>query len=155
MAQEKLPSEVQTFIVQQLAMFETPSAVVALVNQEFGLTISRQSVEKYDPTKVAGKQVAEKWRTLFHETRKTFLADTADIAVSHRAVRMRTLQRMVENAERMKNYALAASLLEQAAKEMGDAYSNRQKVEHSGKDGGPIQITRIELVPLAHGDSAD
>jgi hypothetical protein len=30
-------------------------------------------------------------------------------------------------------------LLEQAAKEAGGAYTNKQKLEHTGKDGGPIR----------------
>ncbi|MQX92772.1 DUF2280 domain-containing protein [Sinorhizobium meliloti] len=32
----------------------------------------------------------------FEETRKTFLEDTATIAISHRAVRLRALQRMAD-----------------------------------------------------------
>jgi hypothetical protein len=37
---------------------------------------------------------------------------------------------------------MTAQLLEQAAKEVGDAYSNKQKVELTGKDGGPLnQVT--------------
>ena len=35
------------------------------------------------------------------------------------------------NAEKMKNYGMTSQLIEQAAKEMGDAYTNRQKIEHS------------------------
>lgn len=42
----------------------------------------------------------------------------------------------------MKNLGMTAQLLEQAAKEVGDAYSNKQKVELTGKDGGPLnQVT--------------
>ncbi|MCO5965482.1 DUF2280 domain-containing protein [Sinorhizobium meliloti] len=56
---------------QSLACFDTPSIVVDTVMQEFGETITRQSVEGYDPTKRAGSNLAEKWRLLFEETRKT------------------------------------------------------------------------------------
>jgi hypothetical protein len=47
----------------------------------------------------------------------------------------------------MKNMALAASLMEQAAKEVGDAYSNKQKVEHTSPDGSMSpRPTTIRLV---------
>jgi hypothetical protein len=38
--------------------------------------------------------------------------------------------------EKVKNYGMTAQLMEQAAKECGDAYTNKQKVEHSG--GVPV-----------------
>jgi hypothetical protein len=47
----------------------------------------------------------------------------------------------------MRNMALAASLMEQAAKECGDAYSNKQKVEHTSPDGSMSpRPTTIRLV---------
>ncbi|MGY1169638.1 DUF2280 domain-containing protein, partial [Klebsiella pneumoniae] len=45
------------------------------------------------------------------------------------------LQRMSTTAENMKNIGMTAQLLEQAAKEVGEAYSNKQKVEHTSPDG--------------------
>jgi hypothetical protein len=133
MAKGKLSVEVQTFVVQSLACFDSPSVVVAAVKQEYGETITRQAVENYDPNKKAGANLAGKWRQLFAETRKTFLEDTAGIAISHRAVRLRALQRMAEKAETQGNMVLAASLMEQAAKEVGNAYTNRREL--TGKDG--------------------
>ena len=57
---------------------------------------------------------------------------------------------MAEKAEGMHNLPLAAQLLEQAAKECGDAYSNRHKHEHMGKDGKdlpapPAPVTIFQL----------
>jgi hypothetical protein len=60
MAKGKLPEAVKTFIVQSLACFDTPSVVVDAVRKEFGETITRQSVEGYDPYKKAGSNLAEK-----------------------------------------------------------------------------------------------
>ncbi|MQV24210.1 DUF2280 domain-containing protein [Sinorhizobium meliloti] len=141
MAKGKLKDGVKTFIVQSLACFDTPSIVVEAVRKEFGETITRQSVEGYDPTKKAGSNLAEKWKLLFEETRKTFLEDTATIAISHRAVRLRALQRMAEKAETQGNMVLAANLLEQAAKEVGDSYTNRRQI--SGPDGGPVEVRTL------------
>lgn len=137
---DKLTDDARTFVVQQLAMFDPPETVAKAVKAEFSMEITRQAVEAYNPTKRAGAKLSERWRTLFEETRRTFLENTADIGVSHRAVRLRALQRLAERAEVMGNIGLAAQLLEQAAKETGDAFTNRQKVEHTGKDGGPLQV---------------
>jgi hypothetical protein len=70
-AEEKLSDEQRCFVVMALACYDTPSAVAAAVKEEFGVVISRQAVQAYDPTKVAGKDVAKPWRDLFKTTRPT------------------------------------------------------------------------------------
>lgn len=127
-----LKPDVKAFIVQALACFDTPSQVVESVHKEFGIAITRQQVESHDPTKVSGKGLAQKWVELFQETRKRFQTELSDIPIANKAYRLRALDRMMTKAESMKNMALAASLMEQAAKECGDAYTNKQKLEHSG-----------------------
>lgn len=121
-----LKNEVKGFIVQALACFDTPSQVSQAVKQEFDVDVTRQQVEQHDPTKRAGSHLALKWQTLFHDTRKRFREETADIPIANRAFRLRALGRMAEKAESMKNMALTAQLLEQAAKEVGDVYVNRR-----------------------------
>ncbi|HDC4550357.1 TPA: DUF2280 domain-containing protein [Enterobacter kobei] len=142
-----LKGEVKAFIVQSLACFDTPSQVVELVKKEFGLSITRQQVESHDPTKANGRGLAQKWVELFHETRKRFQTELSDIPIANKAYRLRALDRMMTKAEGMRNMALAASLMEQAAKEVGDAYSNKQKVEHTSPDGSMSpRPTTIRLV---------
>lgn len=144
MAKETLSPDVQTYIVQALACFDTPSVVAEAVKREYGLTVSRQKVESYDPNKRAARSLAQRWTTLFEETRKAFLEDTSKIAISHRAVRLRALQRMAERAETMGNIALAAQLFEQAAKEAGDSYTNRREL--TGKNGAPLPAAAPAVV---------
>ena len=122
-----LSNEVKAFIVQALACFDTPSQVSAAVREEFGIEVTRQKCEAHDPTKRAGRDLAKRWVTLFEDTRKRFRDETADIPIANRAYRLRALGRMVEKVEGMRNYGLAMQLLEQAAKEVGDVYVNRQK----------------------------
>lgn len=137
-----LKPEVKAFIIQMLACYDTPSQVVEAVQKDFGITITRQQVETHDPTKVSGKTLAKKWVDLFNITRDRFLNEISDIPIANKAYRLRVLQRMSTTAEGMKNLGMTAQLLEQAAKEVGDAYSNKQKVELTGKDGGPLnQVT--------------
>ncbi|MDP9514667.1 DUF2280 domain-containing protein [Pseudomonas protegens] len=121
-----LKSDVKAFIVQALACFDTPSQVSQAVKQEFDIDVTRQQVEQHDPTKRAGSHLALKWQTLFHDTRKRFREETADIPIANRAFRLRGLARMAEKAESMRNLALTAQLYEQAAKECGDMYVNRK-----------------------------
>jgi hypothetical protein len=142
MAGPKLSDEVKAFIIQSLACFDGLAVVVAAVKREYGIEISKQLCESHDPTKKAGAKLGERWRVLFEETRKSFLEDTSTIAISHRAVRLRALQRMADKAETQGNMVLAASLFEQAAKEVGDSYTNRRQI--SGPDGGAVPITIVE-----------
>ncbi|KKZ89052.1 DUF2280 domain-containing protein [Rhizobium phaseoli] len=148
MAKAKLPDEVKTYIVQALACFDSPSVVAAAVKKEFGVDVSRQLVESHDPNKKAASGLAPKWRALFQETRKTFLEDTATIAISHRAVRLRALQRMAEKAENQGNMVLASSLLKQAAEEVGGSYTNRREL--TGKDGKdlPVPVSPVTIFQL-------
>ena len=134
-----LKPEVRAFIVQELACFDTPSQIVESVQKEFKVQVTRQQVASHDPTKVAGKGLAQKWVDLFNLTRDRFLNEISDIPIANKAYRLRVLQRMSTTAEGMKNLGMTAQLLEQAAKEVGDAYTNKHKFEHSGPNGGAIQ----------------
>jgi hypothetical protein len=138
-----LKPDVKAFIIQSIACFDTPTLVVESVQKEFGLKITRQQVESHDPTKVSGKSLAKKWVDLFYTTRERFKTEISDIPIANKAYRLRVLDRMATRTETMKNFALAAQIVEQAAKECGDAYTNRQKVEHTGKDGGPIESATL------------
>jgi hypothetical protein len=138
-----LKNEVKSFIVQALACFDTPSQVVEAVKNEYGVVVSRQQVETHDPTKSAGKGLAVKWVTLFHDTRKRFREETAEIPIANRAFRLRGLGRMAEKAENMRNLALTAQLYEQAAKETGDVYVNR-RVEPDKSLDEEIKLLEIE-----------
>lgn len=145
MTQNTLSDEVKTYIVQQLACFDPPSVVARAVKDEFGLDLTRQGVEIYDPTKRSGKDLSEGYRLLFAETRKAFLEDTASIGIAHRTVRLRNLARMAQRAEDMKNLALAAQLHEQAAKEMGNSFTNRREI--AGPGGGPLKVITTTMSP--------
>lgn len=137
-----LKPEVKAAIVQMLACYDTLSIVVDAIQKDYGIKVTPQQVESHDPTKVSGKGLAQKWVELFNLTRDRFLNEISDIPIANKAYRLRVLQRMSTTAEGMKNLGMTAQLLEQAAKEVGDAYSNKQKVELTGKDGGPLnQVT--------------
>ncbi|EMM3407749.1 DUF2280 domain-containing protein [Klebsiella pneumoniae] len=151
-----LKPEVRAFIIQELACFDTPSQIVESVQKEFKVQVTRQQVASHDPTKAAGKGLAKKWVDLFNELRDRFLNEISDIPIANKAYRLRVLQRMSTTSENMKNIGMTAQLLEQAAKEVGEAYSNKQKVEHTCPDGSmsprPTTIRLVGVEP-ANGKS--
>lgn len=138
-----LRDEVKAFVVQALACFDTPSQVVTAVKVEYGLDVTRQQCEAYDPTKYVGRNLHLKWRTLFEDTRARFREQTAEIPIANRAYRLRALGRMAVKAENSKNMALTAQLLEQAAKEVGDVYVNRQTKNENPHDN--LAPTRVQV----------
>lgn len=138
-----LSTEVKAFIVQSLACFEPPTKVIEQVKAEFDVVVSRQQVSQYSPGNAMAEKLSQKWVDLFNATRTRFQTEISDIPIANKAYRLRVLDRMATNAEKMKNYGMTSQIIEQAAKEMGDAYTNRQKVEHTGKDGGPIESATL------------
>ncbi len=148
MAKPKLPNEVKMLIVQSLACGDTPSAVATLVKAAHQISISRQTIESYDPTKAAGARLSAKFRAVFEATRAAFFEDIGRVGISHRVVRLRALQRMAEKAEECGNNALAARLLKQAAEEVGGSYTNRREL--TGKDGKdlPVPVSPVTIFQL-------
>lgn len=153
-----LKPDVKAFIIQALACFDTLAMVAEAVQKEFGIKVTHQQVESHDPTKVSGKGLAKKWVELFTVTRERFQAEISNIPIANKSYRLRVLDRMAAATEKQKNFGMTAQLMEQAAKEVGDAYTNRQKVEHTGANGGPIQTADLtneqleeRLEELGHG----
>ena len=146
-----LNDEQKTFIVQRLACFDSYQEVATAVSEAFAISVDRQQVYKYDPTRPAYDKAAA-WKAIFDETRKAFLEDTASIGIAHKSVRLRKLDEMLGQAIRMKNLALAAQLMEQAAKETGNAYTNRREL--TGKDGKDLPSPHI-VVEYVEGAGAD
>jgi hypothetical protein len=137
-----LSKDVQTYIVQQLACFATPSEVAVSVAEHFGVTIDRRQVRKYNPQQV---RVAEKWQQIFVATRKAFLEDAGAHAVAHQAFRLRELLDLYRRAKKQGNTKLAADLLRQAAEEVGGSFTNRREL--SGHGGSPVPSPVVVYVP--------
>lgn len=133
-----LSDAVKQFIVQALACYDTPTQVSEAVKEEFGIDVPRQQVALYDPTKHAGRNLSKKWRAIFEATREGFKAETAEIPIAQRAYRLRKMSQIADRAERMRNFPLVLQILEQAAKETGDAYVNHR----AGQGGGSGDVAQ-------------
>lgn len=146
MAENKLEITHQIFIVQQFAMFERAVRIQESLKQKFGIEISLQAVCYYD---ISNSDLPKKLKTLFNSTRKKFLKDSASIPIANKSYRLSKLQRMFESEEDQKpilqNKRAMREILEQAAKESGDAFTNKQKHELTGKDGAELKTSSITV----------
>jgi hypothetical protein len=97
----KIPEHVREFVCIRLACFDQPSQVRQLVRENFDLDLSPQSIEHYDPYRYAGKGLARKFVHLFHDARKRYLESVADVALAQKTHRLKWLERLAAEAERM------------------------------------------------------
>ena len=141
-----LKSTHKEFIVTRLARMDPPSDVRDALKAEHGVDASLDQIVFYNPDTANGaERLSDDWKELFYRTREKFQNDASDEPAYHKAVRIRMLADAAREAQKMKNYVLMQSLLEQIAKETGGKYTNKQLLEHAGRDGGPIQTVNANL----------
>lgn len=133
-----LKSQVKIFIVQQLACFDTPSQVAEAVKETFGIEVSKQQIQNYDPYKMQGGNLSHVFKDLFDSTRKAFLEEITQIPIVHKAYRLRGLQKSYDYFVSRKNYVAANQVLEQAAKEEGGVFTNKLKL--SDRSDNPLWL---------------
>ncbi|GAA5564548.1 hypothetical protein Asch03_02072 [Acinetobacter schindleri] len=139
-----LKEPVKIFIVQSLACRDTPQEVVESVKQEFDVDISRSQCQSYDPTKYSGRNLSQKYVELFEKTREEFDKGLIDIPIASKYYRLKQYQKQLE---RTRNVKTVLKILEQAAKDIGGQFTNRQEI--TGKDGGPVQTVNSDVpVPM-------
>jgi hypothetical protein len=137
-----LKEEHKTHIVTSLACFSTLKQVIEEMQAVYGVTVTPQQVQYYDPTKGStDKRLGKKWRHLFDKAREVFISDTAAVGVAHQSYRLRVLQRLLDAAidNGLANKGLVLDILERGAKEKGGFYTNKR--EHSGPGGGAIPLS--------------
>ena len=137
-----LSESVKIFIVQALACRDTPQEVVTLVKQEYDIEVTRSQCQNYDPTKYSGRNLSKKFVQLFNETREKFDAGLIDIPIANKHFRLKQYQKQLER--NAKNTVMSLKILEQAAKDVGGQFTNRQEL--TGKNGEPLMgISDAEL----------
>lgn len=118
--------EIRAEIVTRLAMFDSSTSIYDDL-QARGIDISMQAIGQYKPS-TSGK-VALKWVELFNKTREDFLAEIAAEPIANRAFRLRKLGTILDKELSRGNTAGARATLEQAAKEVGNVFTNIAKVQ--------------------------
>lgn len=114
------PSELKLFIVRALACYDAPTEVVRQVAEQFNIKVTRSSVQRYDPTTVAGQTLSAELKALFDSTRKNFLEHLEAVPLAHRTVRLRKLQSVYDEAMANNNLKVAVAALTAAQRETAD-----------------------------------
>ena len=130
-------------IVCLLAQFVCYSAVVVHMREWSGVETDRFQVRAYDP-KSARYEGGDKWRLVFDEVRKSYLAALADIPIAHAAFRLNELHRNYLTSRDRGNLVLANAMLEQAAKESGGLLTNERTIKIDERRGAIRDMTPEE-----------
>jgi hypothetical protein len=132
----RLTTEHKLFLIEHLATFHSLSEVGDLFVEQFGFEISRQLIWRHDASKLSNEShIAPKFKELFKAIRTRFLADCSQVPIANKVVRLQRLEHIYHCLQRVD---AKAEVLEQAAKEMGDFFTNRREV--TGAGGGPIAV---------------
>lgn len=118
MAARKLPSPARLLIVKAIAHGFTPTEVVALIEKEFGITITRQTVEHYDATK--SRELSPKLRELFFEQNRQAREQLDNISLESQAYRQLARCKLLESCK--DNPSLQLQIIESAGKEASGGF---------------------------------
>lgn len=136
----RLKKAEKVFIVRSLAQFMTPTEVVRDIKEKFGIDVTPQQVEYYDPTKVAGANLPQEFIDLFNEARKEYIDQPIhNIEGANDIVQLKILSDLLVNKK--SNVVSAIKLIDQMQKIVKGHYE--KKIEITGKDGEPLQTTVI------------
>ncbi|RKG37862.1 MULTISPECIES: DUF2280 domain-containing protein [Acinetobacter] len=137
----RITKKVKLFIVRMLAEFETPTQAAKTVKEIFNLDVSPQQCESYDPTKRIGQDLSQELRDKFFEYRRIANEELEAIPIANKRYRLQLLQGLVD--EHPNNPVFTPKWIEQAAKEMGGQFTNRQEI--TGVGGKPIETVNSNV----------
>lgn len=136
-----LTTDQKCFIVSALARFHSPTQVTRLVKQYFGIEVSRQQVDYYNPrTASSAGHLADRWKELFETVRKRYVDAVEEVAIAHERYRLEQLQRIVDHRMKKDDHSTVLEAIEQAAKERGRAYTNVRDLQSQGQQLPDIYV---------------
>jgi hypothetical protein len=128
----KLTEEQKVYVVTRLGCYGTPSAIARDLKENFGIEVTPQSIDHYHPGRPTGAGLSQRFKDLFWEARKAWLAAAADTAMKDPLVRMRLREDMVLEARDAGDYRVANAMLDSIAKEAGGAFESPHKQRRAG-----------------------
>jgi hypothetical protein len=121
-----LNEEQQAFIVTALACCMKPKTIAGEIKKRWDVEVTPSQLSYYDPSNpISGRKLGEQWQVLFNATREAYIARERSIPIAIRTYRLELLTDMLEHDLVKAAPSLKASLLEQAAKEVGGLYETR------------------------------
>jgi hypothetical protein len=151
MPKKQLKDIHQRVVVLCLARFMPPQEVAQLVKEQFEIEITRQAVEAYDPTKVAGADLRQELREQFKKAREEYLADITAIPIANKICRLIDLDRLKSKAEAQNNFRWASHLIKQAKEEVEGVITG--KTDPAAKNA-PKAIPKLS-VTIQNGTAGD
>lgn len=125
----KLNDEARAFIVVQLACYRGLAAIVVDVKRIFGVEVSDQAINHYDPT--TRSKSAAKWEDLFHSARRAYLEEVQAEPLAYQRHRLRLLNDTInanlewlDGDNRIDASEQIRKAVETAAKELGGVFTN-------------------------------
>lgn len=137
----RITKKAKLFIVRMLAEFESPTQASKTVKEIFKLDVTPQQCEAYDPTKRTGQDLSQELRDKFFEYRRIANEELEAIPIANKRYRLQLLQGLVD--EHPNNPVFTPKWIEQAAKEMGGQFTNRQEI--TGAGGKPIETVNSNV----------
>ena len=124
----------KAWLVTAFACYKRSGEVLRDFAAEFGFNIPKNQASKYNLSDIRTDEQAKargcrKWMPLWKESRQRFETGVMDIPIANKVYRIKKLDEMFECAYGNGSIQTAAGLLEQAAKEMGGAFSNARRLE--------------------------
>ena len=92
----KLTDAQREYIVERLAAFELPEAVARSVALDFGVSVTRQAVARYDPTR--SPTCRERWKQQFVATRREIIDGKAKRGAAAAIMRARSREKVMLSA---------------------------------------------------------
>ena len=144
--QTRLTYEQKVYVVKRLAAYDAPVVIVRGLREEFGITVRLGLLQYYHPERAQGSELAQHWKDLFWDTRKSYRDSTADIGADHKPVRIRWRGEMVQETWGAGQHKVANEILDSVANEAGSGAGNGHG--HFGLRGIPLTAT-IKIIRKA------
>jgi len=123
----KLTHEIRAKIVAGWARYDTPIEIRREIQETYQVDVDMQQIYALNPEGASWKG-SKRWEAVFAAERKMFLESAGRIGIAQKVVRLQRLDKLCRMALDKRNVKLAAELMEQAAKEMGEVFTNRREV---------------------------
>jgi hypothetical protein len=123
----KLTNEIRGKIVAGWARYDTAVEIRREIRETYQVDVDMQQIYVLNP-EGANWKGARRWEAVFAAERKVFLESASRIGIAQKVVRLQRLDKLCRMAIDKRNVKLAAELMEQAAKEMGEVFTNRREV---------------------------
>jgi hypothetical protein len=129
----RLPENVRRFLLLRNACSVPTRNIIKEAQQVFGLSLSTAHIAHYDPSKIAGATLRDEYKRLFAEMRHEYNAAIGRISLGDQAFRVANLHNLATKAIDSGAAKLAASLMDQIAKEKCEGHYAKPPKESEDK----------------------